>query len=35
MNHLIDEIRRLKGYKRDLINKLLSDKIKLPEGKYP
>ena len=29
MNHLIDEIRRLKGYKRDLINKLLSDKIKL------
>ena len=29
MNNLIEEIRRLKGYKRDLINKLLSDKIKL------
>jgi ubiquitin-protein ligase len=29
MNHLIEEIRRLKGYKRDLIYKLLSDKIKL------
>jgi len=29
MNHLIDEIRRLKGYKRDIIDKLLADKIKL------
>ena len=29
MNHLIEEIRRLKGYKRDIINKLLADKIKL------
>ena len=29
INNLIEEIRRLKGYKRDLINKLLADKIKL------
>jgi ubiquitin-protein ligase len=27
-NHLIQEIRRLNGYKRDIINKLLADKIK-------
>jgi ubiquitin-protein ligase len=29
INHLIDEIRLLKSYKRDLINKLFADKIKL------
>jgi ubiquitin-protein ligase len=28
-NHIITEIRRFKGYKRDLINKMFADKIKL------